>query len=225
MKKIFSALNALLILAVLIGDACYIEHGTLQIKATTSILFTMIGAVNLIYACTARVKKGYPAVMFAGLTLAMMGDIGLRYSFIFGAALFALGHVLYFISFCTLMKFKSSDLIPTAVIFAGSAILLLFYKGFNFGGTLMQGVCLVYALVISMMVGKAISNFLRDRNPVFAIAAIGSAMFYVSDLMLVLYKFSDMPRIIDTLCLVFYYPGQCVLGFSTFMYVKRAVKH
>lgn len=225
MKKLFSILNALLILAVLVGDVCYIEYGMLRLKATTSILFALIGAVNLIYAIAANAPKRYPAIMFAGLFFAMLGDIGLHYSFIMGAALFAVGHFLYFVSFSSLKGFKTADLIPTAVIFAGSALLLLCYKGFDFGGALMQGVCLGYALVISLMVGKAISNFLRVRNLVSAVAALGSVMFYVSDLMLVLYMFSDMPHIIDTLCLVFYYPGQCVLGLSSYLYVKRAVKH
>ena len=224
MKKLFALLNAALILAVLISDYCYINHGTLRIKATTSLLFTMIGAVNLAFAFAARAKKSYPAIMFAGLVFAMMGDIGLRYNFILGAALFALGHVLYFASFCALERFRVRDLIPAAAIFDASAILLLGYKGFRFGSKLMLNVCLVYALVISLMVGKSVSNFLRNRNIVFAIAMIGSVMFYISDLMLVLYKFADMPRIIDTMCLVFYYPGQCVLGLSAYMYVHRAVK-
>jgi len=224
MKKFFALLNALLILAVLVGDAAYIDRGTLLVKSVTSLLFTAVAAVNLVYAFISRSEKGYPAVMLAGLTFAMLGDIELHYDFIYGAGLFALGHVLYFVSFCLLLRFKPKDLIPAALVFAGSAIFLLYYKGFYFGRALMKNVCLAYAAIISLMVGKSISNFLRKPCFLLAVAAIGSIMFFVSDFMLVLHRFARMPRIVGTLCLVFYYPAQCVLGFSSFLYSNRAAK-
>ena len=224
MKRFFGLLNLLLIIAVLAWDVRYIQHGTLRIKTITSMLFTSIGAVNLVYAFAARTKKLYPAVILAGLCFAMAGDIGLHYSFVRGAMLFGLGHVLYLISFCILMKPKTADLLPFAILFIGASVLLLGYKRFHFGSTAMRNICLVYAFIISLMTGKAVSNFIRCRNALFAIAAIGSILFFVSDLMLALYKFARMPHYVDTLCLAFYYPGQCVLGLSTYMCVRRAAK-
>lgn len=223
MKKAFLIVNLLLVAAVLASDCSYILHGTLRIKAITSLLFTMIGAVNLAYAFIARAPKHFSAIMFAGLTFAMLGDIFLRFSFIGGALFFGLGHVLYFAAFCRLASFKHIDVIPAAAVFAASALLILCYPKFRFGGILMQNVCLVYALVISFMVGKAFSNFLHERTAVNGILALGSAMFYFSDLMLVLYKFSAAPHFVDTLCLMTYFPAQCLLGFSGYLHVSRSL--
>ena len=116
------------------------------------------------------------------------------------------------------------DIIPIAIFFAGAAVLLLFYKRFRFGSTMMQQVCIGYALIISMMVGKAAANCWRKPDAMLMVALIGSVMFFISDMMLALYKFARMPRICDILCLAFYYPGQCMLGFSAYMHINRAVK-
>ena len=42
------------------------------------------------------------------------------------------------------------------------------------------------------MLGKAVSNFFRERNVIVLILAIGSGMFYFSDLMLALNMFTDV---------------------------------
>ena len=48
-KNIFLPLNITLILAVILGDICYITLGGLAIKATTSVFFVLLGVVNLTY--------------------------------------------------------------------------------------------------------------------------------------------------------------------------------
>ena len=55
-KNIILPLNITLILAVILGDICYITLGGLAIKATTSIFFVLLGLVNLIYII---LKKEY----------------------------------------------------------------------------------------------------------------------------------------------------------------------
>lgn len=220
MKKTFAALNAVLIAVMLSGAVWYRMVGGLNVKATVSCTFVLFGAVNLIYALISQAKLRYPGVMLAGLALASLGDVVLGKNFIVGAALFALGHVMYFVAFCALERFRRSDLLPSALIFVGAASLLLFYQKFVFGGTMMQGVCMAYALIISCMVGKAISNFLRERSVLRAVLAAGSVLFFFSDLMLALYYFADAPRIVDTLCLYTYYPAQTLLAHSIFHYVR-----
>lgn len=220
MKKTFTALNAGFIIAMLAGAVWYRTVGGLGVKATVSCTFVLFGAVNLIYAMIAKAKLRYPGVMLTGLTLAMLGDVVLGKNFIVGAGLFALGHVMYFIAFCALEKFRRADLLPSAVIFAGAAALLLFYPKFDFGGALMQGVCMAYALIISCMVGKALSNCLREGSVLRWVLAVGSVLFFFSDLMLVLYYFADAPRIVDTLCLYTYYPAQMLLAHSIFHYAN-----
>lgn len=224
MKKIFAFFNLILITAIVIGDIFYIQHGTLRIKALTSLMFTMLGTINLFYANLSHAPLGYPIALTFGLFFAMLGDIMLGYSFETGAMLFAIGHVLYFLSFCILTRLKIIDFIPAVILFSVSTLFLQHYPRFRFGRDSMLHLCVGYAFVISMVVGKSLSNMFRCRNAVSVIAALGAVFFFISDLMLVIYKFSPARHIVDTLCLVFYYPAQALLGFSIFLQTTRAVE-
>ena len=90
----------------------------------------------------------------------------------------------------------------------------------DFGSSFMKSICSVYALIISMMVGKAVSNFLEDKNTSNKMIVIGSILFFVSDMMLMLDKFGSVPGT-SYLCLGTYYPAQFVLAYSMFKYAKK----
>ena len=79
-------------------------------------------------------------------------------------------------------------------------------------------VCFVYALIISAMVGKAISNFIRERNLLNFILMVGAILFFISDLMLLLRWFMNLGEWAGTLCLATYYPAECILAYATFHY-------
>ena len=64
------------------------------------------------------------------------------------------------------------------------------------------------------MVGKALSNFVASRNLQNLIILLGSVLFFISDLMLLLGKFANLPIIVDVLCLVTYYPAEILLALS-----------
>ena len=72
--------------------------------------------------------------------------------------------------------------------------------------------CSSSALVISLMVGKAVGNHLRLKQRRTLVLAVGSVLFFLSDFMLLLDIFADAPRIAIWLCLLFYYPAQCLLA-------------
>ncbi|MBQ3047627.1 MAG: lysoplasmalogenase, partial [Clostridia bacterium] len=90
----------------------------------------------------------------------------------------------------------------------------LFAPFFNFDEAIMMIVCLVYALIISLMVGKTISNLITQKSLLNIVLVIGSILFFISDLMLLLNVFGGLPEITDILCLATYYPAQCFLAFS-----------
>lgn len=219
MKRFFSSLNALLLTALLCMMGVYMEVGGLAVKAVTAGCFALLGIINLVYAALSRVKLGFPAAMCTGLLLAMTGDIALRFDFVLGAAFFALGHLLYIAAMAAFAPFSRQDGLISAGLALISAGIVLFLPCFDFGG--MLGMVLAYALVISCMVGKALSNALRQRTLLHTLLAAGSCLFYISDLMLVLYMFGDAPRIVDDLCLITYFPGQGVLASSIYYYVKK----
>ncbi len=222
MKKKFLILNSVFIIIELILIFTYKEVGGILLKGIASGGFVMIGLINLIYAIACKAKKKvYPALIFAGLFSSMLGDVILGENFIVGALIFALGHIFYFVAFCKLNRFENRDSIPSMVLFLGATAILTLTPYFDFGGYLMLGVCIFYALIISLMAGKAISAFLKVKSSLHLIILIGAVLFFFSDVMLVFNVFGGAPKIADTLCLFSYWPGQTILAFSVYLYIKE----
>lgn len=223
MKKIFQnvilPLNITLILAVILGDICYITLGGLAIKATTSIFFVLLGLVNLTYVIIAKQPLKFPIIMTIGLFFAMLGDILLNIEFIIGAILFAVAHVWYFIAYTCTQKFKPRDLIYGIAIFVPAVIFILCMPFLDFGSLLMKIIVVCYALIISLMVGKSLSNLVQQPTRQNILIVIGSVLFFFSDLMLLLNVFGDLSRVFDVLCLATYYPAECLL--ATTIYTQK----
>lgn len=223
LEMMFFISNIILTLWILAGDVCYIVFGGLVIKSLTSALFVVLGAVNLSYVIFSQNKAlKFPIVMLTGLVFAMSGDIVLEVEFIVGAALFAIGHIFYFVSYCFLQRFKWLDLVYGAVIFVPAVLFITLAPIFDFGGVLMEVVCVIYAIIISCMVGKSISNFVSKRSLQNLIVMLGSILFFFSDLMLLLNVFADLPRVVGILCLATYYPAECLLAYSIFLHKPQA---
>ncbi len=225
-RNIILPLNIALIFAVVLGDICYITLGGLAIKAITSIFFVLLGLVNLTYVIiTKRQALHFPIIMTIGLFFAMLGDILLNIEFIVGALLFAVGHIWYFVAYNFVQKFKPSDLIYGLAIFIPAIILILFVPIFDFGGLLMQIIVIAYALIISLMVGKSIANLVTQPTPQNILLAVGSILFFFSDLMLLLNVFGNLSPVFDVLCLVTYYPAECILATAIFTHKTQQEKN
>lgn len=220
MKKIVLLSNLVLLLALVALDIAYIVEGTLLLKSFASAMFVLVGAVNLAYAIKTKAKLQFPILMLVGLVFAMLGDIILNIHFIAGAVLFAVGHVFFFVSYSMLEKFNYKDLIWGLVIFIPSMLLIVLAPIFDFGGALMEVVAVLYALIISLMVGKALSNLIKNRSLLNIIILIGSVMFFLSDLMLLLNVFASLP-VVGIICLALYYPAEFLLGFSIFTFANK----
>ena len=223
-KDYFLFANLALALLIWLGDCLYLCYDHLWIKSVTSALFVIVGIVNLVYLILNKFSLKslrFPILLLTGLTFAMLGDIILEVEFIVGAALFAVGHIFYFVSYIFIEKFKLTDLIYGACIFVPAVLLITLAPIFNFGGVLMEVVAVIYAAIISCMVGKAIANFVRNKNKLNLIILLGSILFFISDLMLLFNVFSKLPYF-GAICLGTYYPAEVLLGFSIFLFGNAA---
>lgn len=108
-----------------------------------------------------------------------------------------------------------------AAIFLFAALYLQLLV-FRFGGAAMEAACIVYDAIISCMLGKALANWQREKDPMNAVLAIGSALFFFSDMMLVCGMFGSPAKVFDYLCLGTYYPGQLVLAAAVYVSVRAA---
>lgn len=215
MRKIFHKLNIFLLIVTCAMTAYYDHEGGLWLKGLTGSGFVVMGLLNLIYAVASEVKDlRYPIFMALGLAVCLTGDIVLNIAFLPGVAMFAVGHIFYIVAFCGLQKPKVSDLTSIGALSVLACGIIKLVPILEFGSALVENLCVVYGLVISCMVGKAIANFFHQRNKVNTLLLIGSALFYFSDVMLVLCRFGDAPEITDTLCLFSYFPAQCLLAYS-----------
>lgn len=216
----FAALNAVFGMMVLAGMVCYMSTGGIQMKAASCLMFVLLSGVNLVYACVRKAERAFAGVMFAGAVAGWLGDVLLGVNFILGTGLFAAGHVLYLVALGMLVPFRRKDAVLMTAILAGTAAFVLLYPAFDFGGAVMQTACLIYGMIISCMVGKAVMNGLDRRTIPFVMMAAGSVLFYFSDLMLVLRHFADAPRLADRLCLLTYFPAQGLLASSVYFIVS-----
>ena len=225
MKKIWNVINAILMIAVFVGNYFYLTVGGITIKSLCSSGFALMGILNLVYALLNKETNfRYHITMSVGLVLAMLGDILLHWSFVWGAGLFALGHICFLVSYCLLIKPKRLDFIFGGAIFVAAGAFLLFFPLLDFSEPYKRWVCFVYALIISMMLGKALSNVIRHPNDVTVTVAVGSVLFFFSDLMLVLDMFIGRWSWTGDACMATYYPAECLLALSIYVLSRMKEK-
>ena len=186
-------------------------------KATASLLFVLCCLANLLMARRATALKKvrvYQFILFSGQIFACAGDIVLNFHFVGGAALFAVGHLLFLVAFFAIRKPQFRDFVLAVLIAGGAVCLLTFYPYFSFGN--IKAVIYIYALIISCMLARGMSIALsKELDRCFRVTVLlGTLLFFLSDLMLVFHQFANGGPIFDFFCLLLYYPAECFLAIS-----------
>ena len=206
--------NVFLAICTVIGGLCYdtISHNLIT-KSLSSFGFFLLGLINLIYGFREKFAyRGFSVIMVIGLFTGMVADIILEINFMLGALVFALGHVFFIVAYSRILPFHIKDFIPGLVLFVPIAFLVVFLPIFDFGGSTMQIVCVVYAAIIGIMCGKAFSNYRRMPGTFTKVLMIGSFLFLLSDVALLFSNFAQVPDIIGSVCVNSYYPAQVILA-------------
>lgn len=214
---------ALLILSVIILR-CTVRLSSpyviLIVKTVASFTFIILAVVSYgIKAC----DKTYYKIMMLAFIFSMAGDVVLEANdmitqvdfFVVGVACFAISHIFYIIAFVKISGFSRFQLITVLVMIVFSVGFLSLAPWFDFGN--MYYIIMGYAVVISLMVGSAISLVrLRHINKRAVILTIsGAILFYISDIALVHVLYSSFNGIIISDINAFaYYIGQGLLGLS-----------
>ena len=219
-QKILLAVNIVLISAILVLNYFYQSNGfDFTLKCICSGAFALLGVINLVYALVSKAENSrFYIGMATGLILAFLGDYLIGYDFISGAAAFAIGHICFVVAYCLMQKMQKLDYMISGAVFLGGLLFLLFFPLLSFDSSIFRIVCIVYALIISTMLGKAIGNFLRSKNAVTGTIAVASILFFFSDVMLVFDRFIGLWNWTDHACMGTYYPALCLLALS--MYIK-----
>lgn len=225
-NKFMIAVNSVMISAIFTLNYFYQSNGfDFALKCICSGSFALLGIINLCYGfITKPEEKKFYVGMALGLILAFLGDVLIGYDFIVGAATFALGHICFVVAYCFMQKMQKPDYAISGVLFAGCLIFLLFCPLLTFEVAIFRIVCIVYALIISTMLGKGLGNFIREKNLVTGTIAVASVLFFFSDLMLVFDWFIGLWNWTDHACMGTYYPALCFLALAMFLKTKSIKK-
>ena len=210
-------INIILSIVVIVCGNLFYNHIAVA-KTVGSILFVVQCLVNIILGKVFYNKKQniFVWVLLLAQAFACAGDIVLEINFANGAIVFGVGHVLFLVAFYILNKFNWKDLPFIGALVVIVLLVLTLYPNFDFKG--MKIVIFAYGIIISIMLGKAFSNCVSNLNkPLKYTLLAGALLFYLSDLMLLFYKFAGIQGFTRFFCLHLYYPANCVLAFCAFI--------
>jgi len=163
----------------------------------------------------------YTMLIALALTFSLAGDIALisesKRALMIGLILFLVAQIIYASNFACFNGFFSQDILTAIVILlVSSAVYLYFYPSLNE----MKLPVAFYVLVISLMVWRAISTFFGEAfSPTQALLlGTGAVSFYVSDIILAVYKFKRPFPGCRTLNLATYYAAQLLITLSTYYF-------
>lgn len=159
----------------------------------------------------------YSVGILVGLLFSLGGDVALmfqeyRRAFIIGLVLFLLAHVVYTVVFFQFGMFSSLDYLVGAVLLLAAVGFYQLIKP-NLGK--MKIPVIVYILVISLMVSRAVSTFANPEigeQQAWMIAG-GAVLFFISDIILAANRFWK-PWKFNRVSLAFYYSGQALLALA-----------
>ncbi|MEW5873393.1 MAG: lysoplasmalogenase [Chloroflexota bacterium] len=188
-----------------------------QIYILKPICTLLVIGIALLALLEPAPNKTYLSGVLLGLLFSFGGDLALmfqenRKAFMIGLVLFLLAHVAYTVLFALLGRFSAWDILSTVVLLA---VGLGFYRLIQPNLGAMKLPVIIYIVVISLMVSRAISTLF---NPAFTtgqgiMIAVGAVLFYVSDLILAAGRFWK-PWKYHRISLVFYYSGQLLIALA-----------
>ena len=192
------------------------EKGIRLWKPLSSTLMTAVLLLAFFRGECSRAE--YTLALLGGMLLCFGGDMALMFmnrskkAFRIGLVLFLLGHVVYIAVFTWFNGFHREDLISGAILAVlGAGIYLYLLPGLGE----MKVPVLVYVIIISLMVNRAVSLFYGGYFTVIQAWLItgGAVLFYLSDVILSLARFRHTWRY-GRINLAFYYSGQVLIALS-----------
>lgn len=213
------AANVALLAVGFVLNVFYWRSGfAFPLKCACSAGFATLAVVNAAFAFALnRPNRRFYVAAVCGLLCAALGDVLIGFDFIAGAAAFGVGHLALIVAFSFARRFGRLDAVLSVAIFLFAAAFLNFFPGIAFATPVLKGVCVGYAAVISVMLGKATGNFIDSQTVVNGAFASGAFLFFFSDLMLALNAFVGRWAWCDAACLATYFPAVYLLAFSLYL--------
>lgn len=123
----------------------------------------------------AKYKNRYAIILIIVLSLFMIADISINFSFIAGGGIFAFGHLILLVYFLRRNKLKAMNYVISAITFA---IFLAIILIFNRSNIYLMIALIMYALLISLLLSSTTNENIWIK--------IGILVFVISDALLMI---------------------------------------
>lgn len=187
-------------------------------KPLTTLLIICLGLLSI---NSQNAIGFYSLLITVALVFSLGGDIALisesKKALMIGLVLFLAAHLVYIVNLVYFNGFYINDLFTALIILIISSIIYgYFYPSLNE----MKLPVALYILVISFMVWRAISTFFGINFSFVqaCLLTIGAISFYVSDMILAVYKFKKPFWGSRGLNLITYYAAQLLITLSAFYF-------
>lgn len=220
----FRCTNMVLFSCTIVCLICYDIFGGLWLKGFTSSWFVALGMSNLLFARRCGfADMGILRWILAGLIFGMLADIFLGIAFVLGVVAFALGHGCYLIAFFKVDGPCRQDLffiLPAAVL---SSLLCFCTPFIRVEDPVMRNFLAAYCMILGAMLGKAVSNYLKEKSKFRLFLLLGALLFWFSDLILGIDMFGRSSRLTWVLCSYNYWPAQAITAHSLYYLVLEKI--
>jgi uncharacterized membrane protein YhhN len=156
----------------------------------------------------------YRWALAAGLLFSTAGDIFLmlpRDCFVPGLASFLIAHLLYIFAFSIDVPFGTAPLLWLPFFAAGGAVVAVVWRGI---APALRGAVIAYVVVITVMAGQAAGRWHALGGDAALSAALGAALFVVSDSLLAINRFRAQFHAERALTLGTYWAAQLLIALS-----------
>lgn len=212
-------LNIMLFALQVVFIIFYDIYETLYFKILTSLCFVVAGFINI--DRKSSLDKKFPYILFTSFIFDLCGDIAIFFNFVAGTSFFFVGHILKIAAYTILQKFNKKDIICSVLAFLPSIGLIFFAPGLQYDNKVLPVICLLYSMILGIMCGKAVGNYLNDRSRFKLITMLGAFMFLISDSAVAYMTFAVNPGPYLILNSILYFPGVFVLSQSIRKYYEN----
>ncbi len=183
---------------------------TLRLKLAVAFkVLGTLGAASLAFTAAIRLDP-HCWICFSALLLHAVADGLLEYNLYIGAGMFLAGHICYLSFFSSLVPFSSVHLFVTLCLLGIVAFFLWRWRK-SIGKKI--PLLAVYAVTLAVTAGFAISC-LTAHTLQGQLIAVGGALFFLSDTMLLGRLLFSASRAVDWAIMITYYGAQLLFGAS-----------
>lgn len=174
-------------------------------------------ATLLVVALALSLTASSPAyrwAVVAGLVFSTAGDVFLmlpRERFVAGLVSFLAGHLCYMYAFSIGVAFPAAPLLWLPFLAAGALVVGMIWRGL---GRTLRAAVIAYVLVIAAMAGQATGRWQAVGGGSALAAALGAALFILSDSILALNRFRAPVPADRVLTLGSYWTAQLLIALS-----------